>query len=396
VCNTIPGCRWRSRSGKHGTAALTHDRPQPGPGAAPGESGVATIRNGKPGRVVPTRRPLPAGRIAYVTRCRYLPVIARDSSLANAGLPQCGRLEPVNAVHRTGKWRDRLTSVNLETEQVEVSDMRRWVFTWLAVAGLAAVAGSAHAQGDGAPWEKFSIAVGGFVTESDTSIQVNSKTLGVGAVVDLETVLGVERSFSTYRIDARYRFGQSRRHEVEFHYFNSDRTGDKVLEEDLQIGDVIFPAGTGVVTDFELQFANIDYVYNFLMDDRVRFGASAGLHTTGVRLKVSETGGPNVEDEEFTAPLPMIGLRAEVLMTERWRLKADVNLFYLEYDNYTGRLGDFILAVEYVPWKHFGIGAGLNSINYRIDADGDSSVADFNGELDFQLTGFMLYGRYFF
>jgi len=266
----------------------------------------------------------------------------------------------------------------------------------LATAVLAIPAGSAIAQSEDLPWEKFSIAIGGFLTESDTNIQLNSKTLGVGAVIDLENVLGVERSFGTYRIDARYRFGESRRHEIEFHYFDSRRTGDKVLNEDLQIGDVLFPAGTGVTTEFDMRFANVDYVYNFLMDDRVRFGASAGLHTTGLRLKVSDTAGQNVEEEDFTAPLPMVGLRAEVLMTQRWRLKADVNFFYLEYDNYTGRLGDFVLAIEYVPWRNFGIGAGVNAINYRVEADGDGAISDFDGELKFQLTGLMLYGRYFF
>jgi len=274
--------------------------------------------------------------------------------------------------------------------------MVRSVASILVVVGLATLTGEARAQEEDVPWEKFSIAVGGFLTESDTSIQVNSNTLGVGAVVDLENVLGVERSFGTYRIDLRYRFGESRRHEVEFHYFDSRRTGDKVLSEDLQIGDAFFPAGTGVVTQFDMKFANADYVYNFLMDDRVRFGASVGLHTTGVALRVSDSGNQKEEDEDFTAPLPMVGLRAEVLMTQRWRLKADVNLFYLEYDNYTGRLGDFVLAVEYVPWKNFGIGAGMNAINYRIEADADADLINFNGELKFQLTGLMLYGRYFF
>ncbi len=273
--------------------------------------------------------------------------------------------------------------------------MRKLLCLGVTALNLNLLIAVAHAQAEDNPWEKFSIAVGGFLTESDTSIRVNSKTLGVGAVVDVENVLGVERSYSTYRIDARYRFGQSRRHEVEFHYFNSDRSGDKLLEEDLQIGDVIFPAGTGVVTDFEMQFVNVDYVYNFLMDDRVRVGASVGVHTTGVRLQVSESGGPKVEEESFTAPLPMIGLRAEVLLTPRWRLKSDVNVFYLEYDKYTGRLSDFVIALEYLPWTHFAIGTGVNAINYRIESD-DDSLANFNGELTFQMTGFMIYGRYFF
>ncbi|NIO39065.1 MAG: hypothetical protein GTO41_01985, partial [Burkholderiales bacterium] len=75
-----------------------------------------------------------------------------------------------------------------------------------------------------------------------------------------------------------------------------------------------------------------------------------------------------VEDEEFTAPLPMLGLRADVLLTPRWRLKADLNLFYLKYQEFTGRLADTLIAIEYLPWKNFGFGAGLNSITYGVDA----------------------------
>jgi hypothetical protein len=254
----------------------------------------------------------------------------------------------------------------------------------LAAASLALLAGAAQAQDeDKGPWERFSLSVGGFATETDSSVQINSETLGVGAIIDLENTLGVERNFQTYRIDANYRFGESRRHEIEFHYFNSERTGDRTLDQDLQIGDTFFPAGTGVVTEFDLRFANFDYVYNFLMDDRVRLGVSVGLHTTGIGLKVSEVGGQKVEDESFTAPLPMVGLRADVILTKRWRLKTDFNLFYLEYDKYTGRLGDSYLGVEYLPWKNFGFGAGFNYINYRVEADPGSDI-DFNGQLKFK------------
>ena len=272
----------------------------------------------------------------------------------------------------------------------------RGLMLMLAAASLALLAGAAQAQDENkGAWAKFSLAVGGFVTESDTTVQINSETLGVGAIVDLENTLGVERSVSTYRIDARYRFGETRRHEVEFHYFSSKRTGDKTLEEDLQIGDEFFPAGTGVVTEFDLRFANVDYVYNFLMDDRVRLGVSVGLHTTGIGLKLNEVGGAIAEDESFTAPLPMVGLRSDVILTPRWRMKIDVNLFYLEYDKYTGRLGDTYVGVEYLPWKNFGFGAGFNYINYQIEVDPGSEI-DFYGQVKFQLTGFLVYGKYFF
>jgi len=270
----------------------------------------------------------------------------------------------------------------------------RWCTVSLA---LVSFAGVVHAQTEeNQPWDKFGVSVGGFITRSSTTVQLNSSTLGVGAVVDLENTLGVETDFQTYRIDMNYRFGESRRHEIEFHYFDSKRTGDRTLDQDLQIGDLIFPAGTGVNTEFNLMFANVDYVYNFLMDDRMRIGASAGLHTAGIGLKIQETGGQKVEDEEFTAPLPMIGLRSEFLLTPRWRLKMDFNFFYLEYDNYTGSLSDSIIAVEYRPWKRFGIGAGVNNVNYNVQADTDDAIVGLNGEIEFNMTGLLLYGKYFF
>jgi hypothetical protein len=129
-----------------------------------------------------------------------------------------------------------------------VKGVRRFFCLVVVTVSVNLLVGVAHAQSQRNPWEKFSIAVGGFLTETDTSIEIESRSLGVGAAIDIENVLGVERSFSTYRIDARYRFGQSRRHEVEFHYFSSGRNGVKVLEDDLQIGDVFFPAGTGVAS----------------------------------------------------------------------------------------------------------------------------------------------------
>ena len=98
----------------------------------------------------------------------------------------------------------------------------------------------------------------------------------------------------------------------------------------------------------------------------------------------------------FTAPLPMIGLRSEILLTERWRLKMDFNFFYLEYDNYTGQLSDALMAVEYRPWKNFSLGAGINSIDYTVEADTDDTIVGLNGQIEFKLTGFMLYGKYFF
>ena len=267
----------------------------------------------------------------------------------------------------------------------------------LAGAGVIVFAGFAHAQTEDVKvWPKFELAVGGFVTNNNADLQINSKTLGAGINVNLEDALGIDTSSNTVRVDLLYRFGETRRNEIEFHYFRNKRNGSKVTDQDIQFGDQFYPAGTGVNSENTLTFYNLDYVYNFLMDDRVRLGGSVGLHTTGLKFSIAETGGGKAESSDFTAPLPMIGLRLDVVLAKHWRMRTAVNLFYLEYDNYTGRLSDTTIAVEWLPWKHFGFGAGVNSINYYVSADGDSSLSSLNGSFDYQLTGVLLYGKYFF
>lgn len=265
------------------------------------------------------------------------------------------------------------------------------------VVGLMIFASGVRAQdADRQPWEKFGFFVGAFIVSSDTEMRVDSAS-GIGASIDLEKALGLDSGLGTYRLGLVYRPGDSRRHQIEIQYFGSSRSGDNVLQQDVQIGDKFFPAGTQVVSEFELQFFNVDYSYAFLQDDRARLAFSVGLHTTDVRLAVDSPGRPLSEDESFTAPLPVIGLRADFVLTAGWRFKSRADLMYLDYKGFEGRLSDLYLGVEYLAFKNVGFGFGLNSLRYRVEGDGnDPNGMDFKGVLQFDLDGALLYAKYFF
>jgi hypothetical protein len=262
---------------------------------------------------------------------------------------------------------------------------------------LAVSAGTVRAQSASTPWEKGSIQFGGFITSSDTEMRIDSSSGAIGAVVNVENALGVDSSKTTFRIDTFYRFGETRRHQIDLHYFDSRRSGDRVLDDTLEIGDTVFPIGATVSTQFDLQFINLDYSYAFVQDDRVRLSVAGGLHTTGVHFKVDSPGLALFEDQTFTAPLPVVGLRGEVAVTERWRLKGGADVFYLEYDQYTGLLADTSLAVEYLPFKHAAFGLGINTVRMKVESDGDNSGGtDLKGEVKFNFTGLLMYARYLF
>lgn len=273
--------------------------------------------------------------------------------------------------------------------------MTRLCKVWIVCGLLAFSAGTVRAQSASLPWEKASIQIGGFITSSDTQMRVDSKGGGAGAVVNLEDALGLNSEKTTYRIDGFYRFGETRRHEVELHYFDSRRSGEKVLDRTIEVGDTTFPIGASVSTQFDLKFINLDYSYAFFQDDRVRLSVAGGLHTIGVHYKLDSPGLALFEDEKFTAPLPVAGFRGEVVVTERWRLKGGVDVLYVEYNQYTGALADTNVAVEYLPFKHAGFGLALNNVRMKLESDGGDGTS-LNGQLNFNFSGLLLYARLFY
>jgi hypothetical protein len=141
----------------------------------------------------------------------------------------------------------------------------------ISCAAALLAAGTAAAQSDyTGPWEKGSIALGGFISTTKSQFQLNSETLGVGTMVDLEDGLGLDSDYTSFRVDAFYRMGSTRRHQLELHYYQSNRDGARVTQQDYQIGDQVFPAGTGVSSELDLWFANLNYSYALVWAPRQR------------------------------------------------------------------------------------------------------------------------------
>ncbi len=278
--------------------------------------------------------------------------------------------------------------------------MVAYILRGMFLAGLVTLAGGAFAAPvpTGGQWDKFNISLGGFVSRSESTLQLNNSNTGLGVSIDLENTLNVDSKFDTVRLDTLYRWGRTNRHQIEFHYFENNREGIRTLSEDITIGDITYKAGETLTTGLDLSFANIDYAYAVLLDDRIRLALSAGLHVTGLGLSIDSSAGPGIQEEEnFTAPLPVIGFRLDVALAKNWKLKSKVDLFYLEFDELTGGLIDTYFGVEWNPFKHVGFGLGFNAVEYRVEVEGtDTSGLGYSGKVNLKLSGLLLYAKYFF
>lgn len=244
------------------------------------------------------------------------------------------------------------------------------------------------------PWEKWYISGGAFLADLDNSIRYGRP--GVGLEFDVEETLGLKRSQTVFRFEGGFRFGGNNRHRLDFTWFDLSRDAIRDLRRDVTLpGGIVIPIGVTVESQFDLEFYNARYSYSFIKDDRIDFAGSLGLHVTRLGLLLNEVGGPAAGGDRVTAPLPAIGGRLDVALTPKWYLRSSLEVFYLEYDKFTGSLADILVSAEYRAWEHFSLGLGVNSVRIRVEND-DSLGLGFDGDFSSDFVGLMLYARAMF
>ena len=245
------------------------------------------------------------------------------------------------------------------------------------------------------PWEKFNIQGGVFFAALNNKVTVGSE--GGGVAIDVEEALGMDVQKTIFRIGALYRIGETRRHRVDLDYLYFNRSSTKNLERDIVVDNVTVTAGRRVDATFDYQILRAAYSYSFFQDDRMDLAASIGLFVMPIKFEVNSSVGGRNADLKFTAPLPELGVRYDIAITPRWFLRTKIEFFFLEYENFRGGLVDTNIALDYNPWKHFGLGLGFENTRIKLSAEGDDYPGlNFNGDVKMQFFGFQLYARYFF
>jgi hypothetical protein len=249
--------------------------------------------------------------------------------------------------------------------------------------------------------ENGNVDVGYLISGLNTDLELGAK--GLGVKVDAEEALGMDTTTSVFKFKGFWRFTDNLKHKLGFEYSAYRRDGNRTILEDFTIEDgqgnqITIPAGSQVSSYFDLDIYKFSYNYSFFQDDRIDLSAGLGFYWMPISIGVNATGLIAVnEDESFNAPLPTIALRADFAITPKWFLRSSLEVFYLEIQNFKGSIYQSAVALEYLPWKHVGFGLAFDTFNLNIEADGeDYPEIDFKGELNFNITGLMLYMKMFF
>jgi hypothetical protein len=268
---------------------------------------------------------------------------------------------------------------------------KAWVYAF-SVLSMLALGPATAAEVDGLPWERGAISVGGFLTDLNTELRLDSDT-GLGTVVNVENLLGLQDTSNVFRMDAFYRIRP--KHRVDFTYYDLTRSSTSQIQGQIDLPNQVIPIDTVVESNFDIRFLKGGYSYSFLQDDRMDLGLSVGVYVAQVDIGIRATN-TNVEtQQDVTAPLPVFGLRGDFAITPKLFYKNSLEFFYLKIGDYTGSVIDLNMKLEYNLFKHLGLGVGYNFLGVKIEND-DSTLADFAGNLELDYSGLQLYGKLYF
>lgn len=262
------------------------------------------------------------------------------------------------------------------------------------------------------------IRVGGFYSNSNSSMDVTNPVLGEDFKIDFEKDLKLEESQFLPFFELFYHFNE--RHSLYVDWKQLHRNAEvQQITKPFQVNfeDKIYDvkAGAKLKTTLNMDIARLGYGYNFYQGNNYNLGLSVGLHTMFIKTGFEGDIGACIEeqlvlncnqqpldkavDESVTAPLPDIGLYGDYEFSPGFRFTAHAQYFYIKLDDLKGRLIDIRAGVEAEITENWHMTAAFNF--YEVDVDysqkskyADINVADYN--LYYSFIGPMLSVSYRF
>ena len=242
---------------------------------------------------------------------------------------------------------------------------------------VAAIARSESARADDAVpnhpalKDPFYFALGAFVPKTSTSAQLNSPAFPVGTVIDFERALGMETQKVVPEAFARWRFAE--RWRLELAYFELNRSGDAVIQQEIHWGDQDFLAGTEIQSKFDFSDLRTSVGYSVFKRPDKDVGVALGIHAATYDVSLSAVGtgligGSTSEEHKLLAPLPVLSIYGQFALTDEWAVETRLDRFAITFNNIYGNITSSVVDLNYQPFRHVGFGIGYRSffINVRV------------------------------
>jgi len=257
---------------------------------------------------------------------------------------------------------------------------------FFAGAALAVLAAGASAE---APTDQFWAGLEYFYPTISSTAHIDATaTARPGSSISLEDELDLSDRKGTPYVNLGMRLGDAWR--LEFEYYSLKRSANKTLTRTINWGDTTFPVGANLTSQFDSTIYRITGGWSFVKNQQAEAGVGFGLHITDFTTQLSGQGtgvlsgtGFQREAHDALVPLPTVGLYGTYVVTPQVMLRGRVDFLSLKYQDYDGRLLNWMAAVDWRFSKNVGAGLGYRYVDYKLEA----TKTDFTGEVKYTFKG---------
>lgn len=202
----------------------------------------------------------------------------------------------------------------------------------------------------------------------------------LGALINLEDLLGFEDQMTTWSLDAFFRFTKNQRHTIRFSYADFSRDAYAAVHGTIPIFDVEFLGELD--SSFGNQVGTFTYQYSFTNTKKTEAGISAGLGFYKYALAISGRyildGDPSLSEfgsraESVLAPVPTVGFFVNYAILPSLILDFRTSFIDLTIGVHEGRIFNNSANLTWYPSRHFGLGLGLAGSDVVYENTGSDS-----------------------
>ncbi|WP_321531329.1 hypothetical protein [uncultured Desulfuromonas sp.] len=177
------------------------------------------------------------------------------------------------------------------------------------------------------------------------------------------------------------------RSQLSFSYLPIEFSGDSLLTLDGYYNGQAFSIGDHVSSDVKFDLYDVGYTFYLINMKEVptpfRLGVEFAIKLADIEIEFSDEAAGIHENDSVIAPLPTLGIRTCIALTEHIALTGRAG--YIEYDE--NHLFDANVQLEYLPLKQGGLFAGYRYFDLVVD----ESDVDVNLEFSGPYAGIMIH-----
>src|SRR3984893_8857161 len=211
-----------------------------------------------------------------------------------------------------------------------------------------------------------------------------------GTPVHGEHDLGLPNRLRQGRVECMFRLRE--RGKVRVDYCEADRSGSKVLANDVVFGNQTFAAGQLTQTSLDWRQFDITYTYSLVRNDRFQVGTGLGIYFLQVDA-IGQVPARNQRQEVTAAtPFPALPLDLTWVISQRWAVSVRGAYLKATLSGFHGWYADSNEDLQYRWNPNFAIGLGYASIRTSVTR----SSGTFPGAFAMSISGPEAFVRFSF